>query len=132
MVDNDEETGEIFAVAQLKRLAEQALYCYFFFFYDTATHEIYTLSLHDALPICLKDGTKYTGEYSEYALSVGCHYRLKDAIIPQILFEAGDFVIGVSYDINASSLSKVTKSQGGIEISLKYVNLSDATFKRRR
>src|SRR5258708_37830930 len=27
------------------------LYC-FFFFNDTATTEIYTLSLHDALPIC--------------------------------------------------------------------------------
>jgi len=26
---------------------------YFFFFNDTATTEIYTLSLHDALPICI-------------------------------------------------------------------------------
>src|SRR2546426_11549707 len=26
--------------------------CIFFFFNDTATTEIYTLSLHDALPIC--------------------------------------------------------------------------------
>src|SRR2546422_11766031 len=28
------------------------LYFFFFFFNDTATTEIYTLSLHDALPIC--------------------------------------------------------------------------------
>src|SRR5438876_5633656 len=28
-----------------------ASYCFFFFFNDTATTEIYTLSLHDALPI---------------------------------------------------------------------------------
>src|SRR3989442_6510493 len=28
----------------------------FFFFNDTATTEIYTLSLHDALPICVDDG----------------------------------------------------------------------------
>src|SRR5260221_13454527 len=28
-----------------------------FFFNDTATTEIYTLSLHDALPICLGEGT---------------------------------------------------------------------------
>src|SRR6266540_4923442 len=27
-------------------------HCFFFFFNDTATTEIYTLSLHDALPIC--------------------------------------------------------------------------------
>ena len=33
--------------------------CFFFFFFnDTATTEIYTLSLHDALPICLKRDTK--------------------------------------------------------------------------
>src|SRR2546429_2546512 len=31
--------------------AVDTLYCIFFFFNDTATTEIYTLSLHDALPI---------------------------------------------------------------------------------
>src|SRR2546429_1526557 len=30
-------------------------YIVFFFFNDTATTEIYTLSLHDALPICHRD-----------------------------------------------------------------------------
>src|SRR5205823_12381713 len=29
-----------------------------FFFHDTATTELYTLSLHDALPICLPSGTE--------------------------------------------------------------------------
>ena len=32
-------------------LAGRVLCCLFFFFNDTATTEIYTLSLHDALPI---------------------------------------------------------------------------------
>src|SRR5256885_16698123 len=31
---------------------ESSLCSFFFFFNDTATTEIYTLSLHDALPIC--------------------------------------------------------------------------------
>src|SRR5256885_5366019 len=32
---------------------DACIYCFFFFFFnDTATTEIYTLSLHDALPIC--------------------------------------------------------------------------------
>src|SRR3712207_8004780 len=31
----------------------QTKYTFFFFFNDTATTEIYTLSLHDALPICI-------------------------------------------------------------------------------
>src|SRR3712207_9060140 len=30
-----------------------------FFFNDTATTEIYTLSLHDALPISARDGTRH-------------------------------------------------------------------------
>src|SRR5471030_1395549 len=30
-------------------------FCFFFFFNDTATTEIYTLSLHDALPICRRE-----------------------------------------------------------------------------
>src|SRR3712207_9447545 len=39
-----------------------SLSLYFFFFNDTATTEIYTLSLHDALPICGKrDGPRPGG-----------------------------------------------------------------------
>src|SRR2546427_12738744 len=41
---------------------------FFFFFNDTATTEIYTLSLHDALPICLG---KYKNDQSEIVLNVG-------------------------------------------------------------
>src|SRR2546422_2755433 len=36
---------------------------FFFFFNDTATTEIYTLSLHDALPICSEQ------------IGAGAHYR---------------------------------------------------------
>src|SRR5690554_8044711 len=34
------------------RLLSVLIFFFFFFFNDTATTEIYTLSLHDALPIC--------------------------------------------------------------------------------
>src|SRR5258705_9031853 len=34
---------------------------FFFFFNDTATTEIYTLSLHDALPICVPAGDLHAG-----------------------------------------------------------------------
>src|SRR3712207_6939318 len=47
----------------------------FFFFNDTATTEIYTLSLHDALPILGRDHTASSGDYlaqlSDWALSLG-------------------------------------------------------------
>src|SRR5712664_5032437 len=35
--------------------------CFFFFFNDTATTEIYTLSLHDALPICPEVSARANG-----------------------------------------------------------------------
>src|SRR5258706_2272365 len=35
--------------------------CLFLFFNDTATTEIYTLSLHDALPICIGAGRPRAG-----------------------------------------------------------------------
>src|SRR2546430_15496307 len=38
------------------------LFFFFFFFNDTATTEIYTLSLHDALPILWYQHTRYTDE----------------------------------------------------------------------
>src|SRR5712675_3478716 len=38
---------------------------FFFFFNDTATTEIYTLSLHDALPISLRETIRHYGAYRE-------------------------------------------------------------------
>src|SRR5688572_33220474 len=48
------------------------LYLLLFFFNDTATTEIYTLSLHDALPIC-KDRVVHL---PEHALNGRAHRRL--------------------------------------------------------
>src|SRR2546429_1975073 len=46
---------------------------FFFFFNDTATTEIYTLSLHDALPIfqCLHEGCRRLGRAGAGARSAG-------------------------------------------------------------
>src|SRR3712207_9507604 len=47
-----------------------AMYLFvFFFFNDTATTEIYTLSLHDALPICLMDSLRAFDEQTDYAVA---------------------------------------------------------------
>src|SRR5688572_32855615 len=37
------------------------IFCSFFFFNDTATTEIYTLSLHDALPILIVGAARHLG-----------------------------------------------------------------------
>src|SRR6478752_9814798 len=39
---------------------------FFFFFNDTATTEIYTLSLHDALPICRSRSTPSSAEAERF------------------------------------------------------------------
>ena len=43
---------------------------FFFFFNDTATTEIYTLSLHDALPICFLRASELTRDRVEDARTV--------------------------------------------------------------
>src|SRR2546422_8883385 len=42
-----------------------------FFFNDTATTEIYTLSLHDALPICLRSGPVCSTTSARRSISSG-------------------------------------------------------------
>src|ERR1019366_8062892 len=43
---------------------------FFFFFNDTATTEIYTLSLHDALPIAIRDDQDRAGQRSRAPLTL--------------------------------------------------------------
>src|SRR2546430_12673350 len=51
---------------------------FFFFFNDTATTEIYTLSLHDALPICnFLGNTKLNGSYVKVLPSASLRFALK-------------------------------------------------------
>ena len=66
--------------------------------------------------------TKYTGIFKESAVYFGSHYRVKDAIIPQVYLEFSDYMIGVSYDYNNSQLSSATGGNGGFEISIRYIN----------
>src|ERR1043166_10290912 len=68
------------------------LFLFFFFFNDTATTEIYTLSLHDALPICLENlalarGWRGSVWFSEIKLPDSAHLeasleKLRREIVP--------------------------------------------------
>src|SRR3712207_6860254 len=46
-------------------------FAYFFFFNDTATTEIYTLSLHDALPICPRRAGEAWGAAGSFSRRAG-------------------------------------------------------------
>ncbi len=83
--------------------------------------------------IRIGNSTKYSGLFKQGAVYFGSHYRVKDAIIPQVYLEFTDYMIGVSYDYNSSALSSVTGGNGGFEISIRYTNrpkaLQRASFK---
>src|SRR2546430_11332721 len=64
---------------------------YFFFFNDTATTEIYTLSLHDALPIF----TRLTGpEAALEAITSGAHIPAPRALELGVVDALADDVVG--------------------------------------
>src|SRR2546425_10296539 len=52
-------------------MTSTAYFFFFFFFNDTATTEIYTLSLHDALPISIQVNTGVIGrEYPPFSVTL--------------------------------------------------------------
>lgn len=50
----------------------------------------------------------------------GANYRLKDAVYPYLGFNFNNLMIGVSYDVNASSLGQMAKGANSYEFSLMY------------
>ncbi|CAF3758510.1 unnamed protein product [Rotaria sp. Silwood1] len=52
----------------------------------------------------------------------GSWLRLNDALIPYIGLEYSNTRLGVSYDVNTSSLKTASVSKGGIEVSLIFTN----------
>jgi type IX secretion system PorP/SprF family membrane protein len=80
----------------------------------------------------MQNGTKITNFNTETGVAFGASYRYKDAIIPQVYFDLGDIFIGLSYDLNVSTYKVASKSQGGMEITLRYANLNGALYKNKK
>lgn len=68
----------------------------------------------------IEDQATYTNLKRASSVSVGVYYRLKDAIIPTILFQKSKYAIGVAYDFNLSQLTPASKLKGGLEVTLRY------------
>lgn len=65
-------------------------------------------------------------------IGAGFYHRLRDAVIPAIYLYTGKFSYGFSYDINVSDLKKVSRAQGGMEISIIYTTRKIKTLPQKR
>src|SRR5258707_2963396 len=77
---------------------------FFFFFNDTATTEIYTLSLHDALPISVDDARGELLPNTNVIVTVTTAQRFNALSIPReaLHTDGGDFVDRKSTRLNSS------------------------------
>lgn len=74
-------------------------------------------------------------EGDKIAIAAGAFYRWNDALIPVIKFEYFNWGLGVSYDVNTSKLSKASKMQGGLEMTLSYkayLNIMNSSLNKVR
>jgi type IX secretion system PorP/SprF family membrane protein len=77
-------------------------------------------------------GTKISGFLRESSAAFGAFYRsYNDAIVPRISFDFKGINISASYDVNISKLKTASRSNGGMEFTLKWVNLKDALYKAK-
>lgn len=58
---------------------------------------------------------------STTTVHAGMYYRYNDAIVPVLKFDVNQLSIGISYDINISTLAPASLNRGGFEISLGYL-----------
>lgn len=65
---------------------------------------------------------------SKYA-SIGVLYRVQDMCALNAVLEMGNYTIGLNYDFNVSSLTSSSRSFGGFEIALKFINPFQGSLK---
>ncbi len=62
--------------------------------------------------------TRFISEGKSFALTGGAFYRMRDAVIPVVRVKYNSMSLGVSYDVNTSTLKDASKMNGGVEITL--------------
>ena len=69
----------------------------------------------------LQEGSRYTGFNKSTSMSLGVHYRVKDALITSFQIDYANYTVGMSYDVNVSQLSRASNMRGGLELFLRFV-----------
>jgi type IX secretion system PorP/SprF family membrane protein len=58
----------------------------------------------------------------EFDFLVGGNYRINDSAIPFAGFHFKNFVLGLSYDVNASNLRRLVNGSNSFEVSLSFIS----------
>lgn len=75
------------------------------------------------------ESTLNSQEYETRVLT-GLYYRWAESVIPFVGINTGNFQIGLSYDINISTLKTATETRGGFEMSLLMNFVKDEEAKK--
>ena len=73
----------------------------------------------------MSEKSRITGFNKNIALDFGSYLRFNDALIFLVGITFETYSLGISYDVNVSQLSTATYGKGGIELSLKLLNLDN-------
>src|SRR5438094_5004755 len=95
------------------------LLCPFFFFNDTATTEIYTLSLHDALPICKsKHSAMLRNKETRHRMFIGLLNTTRKHSVPRFFVDRKSGSAGmprpISYAVFCLKKKKKRKAMEGL------------------
>jgi type IX secretion system PorP/SprF family membrane protein len=101
-----------------------------FFYQQQATYQEMVFGSY--LKYRMNTGTKVTGEKTQNSIGFGLFYRRLDALIPKIIFDIGDFSVGMAYEANLSAYRTASGGFGGFEISIRYNDLASSLFETRK
>ena len=59
-------------------------------------------------------------DQEKFSLGLGTFYRAGDAIVPVMKLDYKQFTLGISYDVNISSLKTASMYRGGFELTMNY------------
>lgn len=61
-----------------------------------------------------------TNFIDRFFIAYGAFYRVNDAFVNKLLIDFKGYALGISYDINLSSLTQASKGRGGMEFVFRY------------
>ncbi len=70
--------------------------------------------------------SSYSNSLPPTVFSIGAYYRAENAVILAARLNFTYFEMNFSYDLNTSTLGTISKYQGGFEISLSFIPLSNS------